>query len=380
MDDFNKDTADTGSRLPVPSNGSHNKSPKKGLIVLLSVIGAALLTSIVSMILIYKSAGAAPQQAEPVPQQTRPDAIPDKPADNPFDQFKGGTFIKKLEKRRPSGDYIAVLHIVGVIQDKNKTYNQAWLLNTIDDLMDDSRNKAIMLYINSPGGGVYQADNVYLELEAYKKTGRPVYAYMGPLVASGGYYIACAAEHICANRNTLTGSIGVIAGQSMDATGLMDKIGIKSTTITSGRNKNMMNFNAPFTDEQKAIMQAIADTAYDQFTGIVADSRKMPIDTVTELADGRLYTARQAESNGLIDEICTWEQAIDSLISDKKLDENCSIEHYRYEEKTSLYDYMTGAAAAISEVSAAVKNGTVLRLITGAFTPQLTYPAAYYEP
>ena len=101
-------------------------------------------------------------------------------------------------------NYIAELHIVGVMEAQNKTYNQKWLIETIHSLKEDSSNKGILLYINSPGGGVYQADETYLALLDYKKsTGNPVVAYFGPLAASGGYYVACASSSIYANRKSV---------------------------------------------------------------------------------------------------------------------------------------------------------------------------------
>ena len=100
----------------------------------------------------------------------------------------------------------------------------------------------------------------------------------------GGYYIGCAADYIMANRNTLTGSIGVISGQFIDMTQLMDKIGIKSTTIHSGRNKIMGSPSQPMTEEQRKIMQSISDECYDQFTSIVAESRELSKEKVIELA------------------------------------------------------------------------------------------------
>ncbi|MCR5290348.1 MAG: signal peptide peptidase SppA [Treponema sp.] len=268
----------------------------------------------------------------------------------------------KFNKRSKS-DYIAVLYIKGVIESKNKTYNQSWLLSTIQDLTEDPKNKAIMLYINSPGGGVYEADAVYLALEDYKtKTSKPVFAYLGPLAASGGYYIACAATTIFANRNTLTGSIGVISGSSIDATRLMDKLGITMTTITAGRNKNMGNYNEPFNDEQKAIMQSIADEAYDQFTSIVASSRKMPLKQVHVLADGRIYSALQAKNNGLIDQVCSWEDALAELKKEENVG-NCTVEPFKVEEKTSFYEYVKGAVSSIATISAAINKGKALDLL-----------------
>ena len=156
--------------------------------------------------------------------------------------FFQGRAKKDPSVKFSSSEFIAAIYVEGVIENKNASYNQEWLLTTIDNLKNNSKNVGIALFINSPGGGVYQSDEVYLALQDYKTANKKVYAYMGSLAASGGYYISCAAEKIYANRNTLTGSIGVIAGQSFDMTELMYNIGIESETFFAGRNKNMLNW------------------------------------------------------------------------------------------------------------------------------------------
>ncbi len=239
-------------------------------------------------------------------------------------------------------EYIAELHLEGVIEDENKKYNQAWTLSTIDDIKNDSSNVALAVFINSPGGGVYQADEVYLALKNYKdETGRPIYVYQQSLAASGGYYISMAADKIFANRNTLTGSIGVISGTSVDCTGLLEKIGIKSKTITAGKNKNMFNFNEPLTQEQKAIMQEIADECYQQFTQVICENRKeLTVEKVHELADGRIYTAKQAKQHKLIDEIGTTDDFYRALRNEKLGGEDYEIVKFKYEKSPSLGEFL----------------------------------------
>lgn len=248
--------------------------------------------------------------------------------------------------------YVSVIYISGVISEENKTYNQKWLLRRIKNARKDQNNYGILLYIDSPGGTVYESDEAYLALMDYKKTTkRPVYAYFGSLAASGGYYIGCSADTIFANRNTLTGSIGVIAGQSLDATGLLDKLGVKVTTITAGRNKNMGNYNSVLTDEQRAILQSIADEAYEQFTQIVADSRKKPLSEIKELADGRVYTANQAKKNGLLDEVCSFEDAKAKIR--EQLSESAGGTVNFIEQK---YHYEENWMSLISGASSFIKN------------------------
>lgn len=220
---------------------------------------------------------------------------------------------RQMKIKTGNKTYTAVVPIRGTIQDKSSEYNQEWLLKVIETLKEDRKNVAILLVIDSPGGTVYHADEAYLALVDYKSSGKKVFAYFESLAASGGYYIACAADRIFANRNTLTGSIGVISATSFDATEFLDKIGISSKTIHSGKNKNMFSFNEKVTEEQEKIMQSLADECYGQFTQIVAENRNLPIEDVLKIADGRLYSARQAKENGLIDEIATLKETEDSI-------------------------------------------------------------------
>lgn len=259
--------------------------------------------------------------------------------------FLGGGFSPSL----PNSPYIAVINITGTIsEDDGATYNQAWLLNTIEDLTYDSANRGILLYVDSPGGTVYESDEAYLALMDYKKaTERPIIAYIASTGCSGAYYISCAADEIYANRNALTGSIGVIMGSSIDLTGLMDKLGIKSTTIHAGKNKNMFSYDEPVTAEQAAIMQSIADESYEQFTQIVAESRGMDLAELQKLADGRVYTARQAVSNGLIDSIVRdLDEAGQKLCAHYDINyDRTDFITYSYEADTTYLDRLLGISA-----------------------------------
>lgn len=238
--------------------------------------------------------------------------------------------------RKNKDGYIAVLYIEGIIDTESQTYNQEWLLETIDSLKNDRTNRGIILYINSPGGTVYEADEAYLALQDYKTAGKSIYAYQANLAASGGYYISCAADRIYANRNTLTGSIGVITASSFDATEFLAKIGIKSETIHAGKNKNMFSYNEPVTEEQKQIMQSIADECYEQFTGIVAMSRNIPLFEVKKLADGRIYTAHQALKNGLIDAIDSWENMTANMRDELFEGAELPLVDFRYRKDLSI--------------------------------------------
>ncbi len=278
---------------------------------------------------------------------------------------------QKIVFGKTSKDYVAALYIEGVIQEANQTYNQKWLLNTISTLKNDKKNKGIAIFINSPGGTVYEADEAYLALQDYKTSGKPIYVYQGKLAASGGYYISCAAKKIYANRNTLTGSIGVISGSSYDLTGLFEKIGIKSETIHSGKNKNMFNANEPVTDEQRKIMQSISDECYEQFAGIVAMSRNIPINDVRVLADGRIYTANQALKNGLIDNIDSWENMLKAMSENEFGGKQYKTVDFKYEKEKNLYQILM--EKTFSTVPAAKLIDDI------AQKTEIQYPAYLYE-
>ena len=238
----------------------------------------------------------------------------------------GGFAVNDYSISGPSQPYVAILHMEGEMTSSNdsssllssnSSYNQQYLLDSIDYLIGDDNNLGLMLYIDSPGGTVYAADELYYKLQEYKeKTGRPVYSYGASMMASGGYYIAASSDKILLNRNCVTGSIGVTYGTFLDVSGLLDNLGIKSNTITSGKNKSMGNMYEGLTDQQIAIYQSLINETYQQFLDIVSKGRDMDIQTLKPLADGRIYSARQAVDNGLADGIATYEQAYQQFIND----------------------------------------------------------------
>lgn len=220
----------------------------------------------------------------------------------------------------PYEDYIAVVEVEGEISSEPTVslwgeaegYDHPGTISYIDQLMEDEYNKGILLYMNTPGGAVTASDDMYLKLMEYKEvTGRKIYCYFADMSCSGGYYISMAADEIYANRNCTTGSIGVIMSIA-NMQGLYEKLGIEEINITSGRNK-AMGSGAELTMEQRAIYQSVVDEAYDQFVGIIAEGRDMDINRVRELADGRIYTAKQALEVDLIDGVCTLDEYYDRI-------------------------------------------------------------------
>lgn len=212
-------------------------------------------------------------------------------------------------------DYIGTVHIKGEMsQDSAGTYNHEYILNAIDAMIEDSQNKGMILLVDTPGGTVFSADELYFKIKEYQEeTGRPVYSSMQSMAASGGYYISAPCDKIIANRNCWTGSIGVTMGTFIDVSELLDALGIRTETITSGDNKAMGSSTDPMTAEQRAIYQSLIDEAYDQFVEIVAEGRKMDEEKVRKVADGRIYTAKQAMDLGLVDAIGTYEEAVEDM-------------------------------------------------------------------
>jgi protease-4 len=175
---------------------------------------------------------------------------------------------------------------------------------------EDDRVKAVVLRINSPGGGVTASDIMYHDLLAFReKTNKPVVACMMDVAASGGYYLAMGCDCVYAHPSTTTGSIGVIMNL-YNAKDLFDKIGIESDPIKSGPNKDLLNPARKLSEEERAILQNMVDQFYDRFVEVVAKGRGLSEQEVGEIADGRVYSAIEARQLRLIDEIGYLEDAI----------------------------------------------------------------------
>ncbi len=248
-----------------------------------------------------------------------------------------------------NGPYIATVYVKGTIAAGQSDtfglpvgYQHNWTLNKIDELMADTDNRGLIVFVDSPGGGVYESDELYLKLKKYKETTkRPLYAVMGSMAASGGYYITAPADQIIANRNTWTGSIGVTIGTLYDISGLLEKYGVKTETITAGRNKAMGSSVEPMTEEQKEILQSLVDDAYEQFTGIVSEERGIGLQTVKNIADGRIYTAKQACELGLVDSIGTYDEAVDEMKQTYDL-QGCELVSVVYKDNSFWGSFLSG--------------------------------------
>ncbi|NGZ61545.1 MAG: signal peptide peptidase SppA [Nitrospira sp. LK265] len=203
-----------------------------------------------------------------------------------------------------TGDRIALIRVEGVILDS---------LTTIEDLKRFSENpsvKAIVIRIDSPGGGVVPSQEIYDAVKRVRsKNNKAVIASMGSVAASGGYYIAAATDRIVANPGTLTGSIGVIM-ETANVEGLLRKIGVEGVVIKSGKYKDVGSPLRKMSADERGLLQAVMDDVHKQFIEAVAEGRSLEIRVAQALADGRIFTGRQAKEAKLVDELGDLEDAI----------------------------------------------------------------------
>ncbi|MFN3135369.1 MAG: signal peptide peptidase SppA [Candidatus Kryptonium sp.] len=199
-------------------------------------------------------------------------------------------------------DKVALIELKGVI------INSEDIIKQIKKYVKSSAVKAIVVYVDSPGGGVSASEEIYQELKKAREK-KPVVVSMGSVAASGGYYVSLGASKIVANPGTITGSIGVIA-QFPNLKKLFDKVGVEFEVIKSGKFKDSGTPYRGLTDEEKRYFQSVIDDVYEQFIDHVVEERKMKRDDILKIADGRVFTGRQAFEMGLVDTLGTLEDAI----------------------------------------------------------------------
>lgn len=204
------------------------------------------------------------------------------------------------------GRRVAVLPVEGVIASEDAT------LDALGSFRSDGRVRAFVLEIESPGGAVGASQAIYRALrELREEDDRPVVAWMGDVAASGGYYVALAADSIFALPGTITGSIGVIM-EFPNAQELLRKVGLGWEVVKSGEHKDMGSPVRPLDPADREIFEALVRDVHEQFVDAVADRRPLARERVAELADGRIFSGRQAADLGLIDRIGTLQEAIDA--------------------------------------------------------------------
>ncbi|MCK5707746.1 MAG: signal peptide peptidase SppA [Candidatus Aureabacteria bacterium] len=219
------------------------------------------------------------------------------------------------------------------------------IISQINAAKNDSFVKAIILEVESPGGAITPSDEIYHALMNFKKSdsNRKVIVFMKSIAASGGYYISMAGDHIIAEPTSIIGSIGVII-QTLNWKSLSEKIGITDTTIASGKNKDMLNPFKDVSDEQIELLENMVKTLHERFITIVKESRNIELSKLDFLADGRIFSSKEAIENNLIDEIGYWQDVVkktSSLCNEKEL------KIIRYEHMTTFMDLFTEARRPI---------------------------------
>lgn len=202
-----------------------------------------------------------------------------------------------------AGDRVALVELVGPINSSEGIVRQ------LKKYKENDSVPAIVLRINSPGGGVAASQEIYQEVLRARDAGKTVVASLSSVAASGGYYVACAADTIMANPGTLTGSIGVIL-EFPNTEELFQKIGIRFEVVKSGEFKDIGSPVREMTDRERELLQEMIDDTYDQFVGVVAADRELDREEVLQYADGRVFTGRQGVGYGFIDVLGDYEDAI----------------------------------------------------------------------
>jgi protease IV len=243
---------------------------------------------------------------------------------------------------------VGVVRIEGIIADSRESIEQ------IDELADDDGIKAVVVRIDSPGGGVAASQEIYRairQLQIRKK----VIVSMGSVAASGGYLIATAADRIVANPGTITGSISAVM-HFADVQELMKKVGVRSSVIKSGKFKDIGSPVREMTAEEKQLIQGLVDDIYDQFVRTVAEDRKIPLEIIRSLADGRIFSGRQALQLKLVDELGGLQDAV-FLAGRLAGIEGKPAVVYSAKKKSNLWKYLIESTA--TAISGEIRKSTV---------------------
>jgi len=240
------------------------------------------------------------------------------------------------------GEKVAIVDVHGVIRNSSDVIRQ------LRKYAKDGSIPVVVIHVDSPGGGAAASQEIYEEINKLRQKGKKVVVSMGSVAASGGYYIACAADTIVANPATLTGSIGVIF-QFPVAEELLKKVGVRYEVIKRGEIKDIGSINRSMTQRERESLQSVVDDTYEQFVGVIVEGRGMEREYVLKLADGGIFTGSQAKKLGLVDELGNLQDAI------KIAGEMAGMEEYPHTvkekvRKTSWIDLLSQKANDLLEL------------------------------
>ncbi|MEW6182449.1 MAG: signal peptide peptidase SppA [Bacillota bacterium] len=262
------------------------------------------------------------------------------------------------------GDRIGVVYIQGVITTQDVsgglfgggTDGVRGVVDALRCAEDDSSIKAVVLRLDSPGGSAAASQEVACAVKRVKNAGKKVVVSMGDVAASGAYWIAVDADRILADPATLTGSIGVIL-ETVELEGLYGKIGVKKEVVKSGPYKDMGSESRPMTAQERVIFQTMVDDIYNQFVDQVAKGRNMPRSKVLQLADGRVFTGRQAKAAGLVDKLGDFHDAVGEAGRLAKIPGEPEIVDFG---PTGFWSMLTNSVASRAPFPSEIKPGWLL--------------------
>ncbi len=290
--------------------------------------------------------------------------------DNDFSGIGGLVKLVELLSGQKSvrggkGRQVAIVHVAGEIREGKSTDDllmagaagSETVCKAIREAASDDKVAAIVLRIDSPGGSALASDLIWREAERATK---PVVASLSDIAASGGYYIAVAADTIVAAPGTLTGSIGVVGGKIAIGGGL-EKLGVHTDVVSRGRNAGWLSMTEKFSDTEREVFLGTMQDVYRLFTGKVAAGRRLDLKTVESLAEGRVYTGRQAVEAGLVDRLGTLDDAIDEAKRLAGLEADEDVERLLLPEPRGLFDDLFAAAGGeagpVARLAAALPRG-----------------------
>src|SRR5215475_227015 len=212
----------------------------------------------------------------------------------------------------PGGAKVAIVEVDGIIGvGPDRGADPDAVVRTLGEYRDNPSVAAVVLRVNSPGGVVAPTQEIFSAVERVRAAGKPVVASLGAVAASGGYYVAVAANRIYASPGTLTGSIGVVM-QLANVEGLLKKVGVEYVVVKAGTYKDVGSFARPMKPEERQVLQALLDDVYGQFVKAVAERRGLDEKAVKAFADGRVYSGQQARSLKMVDEMGGLEDAVEA--------------------------------------------------------------------
>lgn len=275
-----------------------------------------------------------------------------------------------------TGDRIAVLSLDGVIQDLGNSsslfqpagYNHQFFMNQLYEVLEDQSIKGLILRVNSPGGGVVESADIYDAIREIQLTREiPLYVSMGGMAASGGYYVSAPADKIFVNRETITGSIGVIM-ESVNYAKLAEKYGIDFNTIKTGPYKDIMSGSREMKEEERVMLQEMINDSYERFVDIIEEGRGMTEAEVKAVADGRIMNGRQAIEAGLADGVGKVGDVIAAMKEDFDLQDATVFEYAAEESWTSMLGVKAG-----SLVGSNIESELIGKLLSDYNAPRMMY-------